>query len=149
MRSLSTSDIHKEIYKDTYAKRIFKGVFPRDKLPHLDTYHSSFIVNTHPSTYPGEHWLAFYFDKSKHCEFFDSFGFSLEFYGFKKYITRYSTSNRSNLMQIQDIDSIACGYYCIYFILLKSRGFSLEHISRLFSESNFILNDYLISHILK
>jgi hypothetical protein len=34
MRSLSTSDIHKEIYKDTYAKRIFKGVFPRDKLPH-------------------------------------------------------------------------------------------------------------------
>jgi hypothetical protein len=52
-------------------------------------------------------------------------------------------------MQIQDIDSNACGYFCIYFILLKSRGFSLEHISRLFSESNFILNDYLISHILK
>jgi hypothetical protein len=149
MRSLTTGDICKEIKKDIYGKRIFKGVFPRDKLPFIHTYPASLIVNTHTSEYPGEHWLAIFIDKSKHCEFFDSFGFPFKFYGFEKYITRFSLSSSSNLSQIQNLDSNACGYYCIYFILLKSRGFSIEQINSLFSQSNFILNDYLISHILE
>jgi len=97
MRSLTTGDICKEIKKDIYGKRIFKGVFPRDKLPFIHTYPASLIVNTHTSEYPGEHWLAIFFDKSKHCEFFDSFGFPFKFYGFEKYITRFSLSSSSNL----------------------------------------------------
>ena len=143
MRSLTTGDICKEIKKDIYGKRIFKGVFPRDKLPFIHTYPASLIVNTHTSEYPGEHWLAIFIDKSKHCEFFDSFGFPFTFYGFEKYITRFSLSSKSNLSQIQNLDSNA------YFILLKSRGFSIEQINSLLSQSNFILNDYLIAHILE
>jgi hypothetical protein len=31
MRNLTTGDILNEIKKDIYGKRIFKGLFPRDK----------------------------------------------------------------------------------------------------------------------
>ena len=104
MRSLTTGDIYKAIKKDIYGKRIYNGVFPRDKLPFIHSYPASLIVNTHTSEYPAEHWLAIYFDKSKHCEFFDSFGFPFIFHGFEKYISRFSPSSSSNSSQIQNLD---------------------------------------------
>ena len=111
------------------------------------SYPSSLIINTHPQGQPGEHWLAMYFTKTKCCEFFDSFGFPATVYGLDKYIKLFSRSFISNEFQIQDIDSNACGYYCIYFLLLKSRGFKLKDINSLFSKRDFKMNDYLISHI--
>ena len=65
-----------------------------------------------------------------------------------KYITLFSKSFVNNKIQIQNIDSNACGYYCIYFILLKARGFNLKNINELFSKSNFRINDFLVSHII-
>ena len=147
MKSLSTRNILQEIGRDVYAKRNFIGVFPRDRLPEIITYPSALIVNTHPLGYPGEHWLAIYFTKSKCCEFFDSFGFPATEYGLHRYINSFSRSYKNNEFQIQHIDSNACGYYCIYFVLLKSRGFKLEDIINLFSKTNFKINDYLISHV--
>ena len=147
MRSLTNRNILIELEKDIYARRYFVGVFPRDKLPSKVPYPSALIVNTHPMGSPGEHWLAMFFNKAKNCEFFDSFGFTAKDYGFEKYIESLSREYKNNVFQMQDIDSNACGYYSIYFILLKSRGFSLEDINNLFSKTNFKINDYLISHI--
>ena len=116
-------------------------------LPSINSYPSSLIINTHPRGEPGEHWLAMYFDNNKNCEFFDSFGFTANDYGFDKYINLFSRSYVNNKFQIQNIDSDGCGYYCIYFILLKARGFTLTNINDLFSKSNFKINDFLISNI--
>ena len=74
MKRLSTLDILKEIDKDFYAKRYFKGVFARDNIPFIISYPCSLIINTDPSTRPGEHWLALFFNSKKEAEFFDSFG---------------------------------------------------------------------------
>ena len=68
MISLSTLDILKEIDKDSYAKRYFIGVYPRNRLPAIKSYPASLIVNTDPSGKPGEHWLAIYFNKSKELD---------------------------------------------------------------------------------
>ena len=55
-------------------KKLFWGVFPRDKLPRITTYPSSKIVNTDKQTdKKGDHWLAIYVGKNKNCEFVDSF----------------------------------------------------------------------------
>ena len=147
MESLTTLDILKEINKDSYARRYFVGVFPRNRLPAINTYPASLILNTDPSGRPGEHWVAIYFNKEKEAEFFDSFGFSAEQYNFDKYIKRFSINYTYNTFQIQNIDSYFCGYYCLYFIMLKSRGFSMKQINGLFSKTNFKINDYLVSHI--
>ena len=39
------------------------GVFPSDLIPdHMEKYPNCFIVNTDPSSMPGQHWVAYYFD---------------------------------------------------------------------------------------
>ncbi len=147
MKRLSTKDILQGLISDPYAKRYFLGVFPRDKVPRITKYPSSLIVNTDKQGERGEHWLAIYVDKYKNCEFFDSFGLSEKDYGFDGYIRTFSRNYTSNKLQMQDISSNACGYYCIYFILFKSRGLSLNEIQNLFSRDNFNFNDFLVCFI--
>jgi hypothetical protein len=48
---------------------------------------------------------------------------------------------------MQDISSNACGDYCIYFILFKSRGLSLNEIQSLIPRDDFNFNDFLVSFI--
>ena len=148
-KSLSTDEIYKILKNDEFANENFKKVVPFDCLPSRPDYPSSFVVNTDPKGQKGEHWLAIYYDKSGECTFFDSFGNGPNFFGLEKYINRTSTKCDFNKMQIQSIFSNTCGYYCIYFLLLKSRGFSLKQIQNLFSKTNFNMNDYLISNIYK
>jgi len=53
----------------------FCGVFPSDKLPQQPLAKpSALVVNTDPSSKPGQHWVAFYFDVDNTGDFFDSFG---------------------------------------------------------------------------
>ena len=147
MRRLSNKEILDVIQNDSYGKKIFLGVFPRDMLPRVTIYPSSLIVNTDPLGQKGEHWFAIHVDKNKNCEFFDSFGFSEKDYGFENYIRTFSRNYSSNKNQIQDLNSNACGYYCIYFILLKARGFKMRDINNLFSNDDFNFNDFLVSHV--
>jgi hypothetical protein len=93
--------------------------------------------------------LAIYVDKYKNCEFFDSFRLTEKDYGFDSYIIMFSRNYTSNKLQMQDISSNACGYYYIYFILFKSRGFSLNEIQNLFSRDDFNFNDFLVSFIVQ
>ena len=71
-----TSVIGRIINKNTH----FLGVLASDQLPNaqLQRLPAMAIVNTHPSTMPGEHWLAVYISRDKRCYFFDSFGNSLD-----------------------------------------------------------------------
>ena len=127
-KSLYTDEIYKILRKDEYANSDFKKVVPFDCLPNRPDYPSSFVVNTDPKNKKGEHWLALYYDKGGMCTFFDSFGNSPTFFGLDKYIERTSTRFEFNNKQIQSALSNTCGYYCIYVILLKSRGFNLNEI---------------------
>ena len=148
-KSLNTNEIYKILFKDEFAKKDFKKVVPFDCLPNHPDYPSSFVVNTDPRGQKGEHWLALYYDEKGVCTFFDSFGNNPNYFGLDKYIQRTSTKYEYNNMQIQSLFSNTCGYYCIYFILLKSRGYNLIDIQNLFSKTNFNMNDYLITKIYK
>ena len=146
-KSLNSLEIYETIIADTYAKQHFKGVVPRDKLPKCVFYPCSFVVNTENSNQSGEHWLAVYYDKKGECTFFDSFGQSPQFYGLDSFLIKTSKSVSYNSQQLQSVFSNTCGYYCIFFILLKSRDLSLHEILNLFSKSNFNINDFYIKNI--
>jgi hypothetical protein len=147
-RPLSTSQIYKTIVKDDYAKFNFLNVYPRDCIPQKVKYPSSFVINTHSSHQPGEHWLAVYYKTDATCTFFDSFGMHPSVYKLDKYLDKTSVRWTYNSKQLQSLDSSTCGYFCIYFILLKSRGLDLKTILSLFSKDNFEFNDSLIVNIL-
>jgi len=60
---MNTNQIQKLLKNDLYAQNVFKKACTRDQLQHV-TYPSAYIINTHPSSKPGEHWIAVHFDKN-------------------------------------------------------------------------------------
>ena len=145
MDSLQIKNILK---KDVVAKKYFIGVLARDKLPKKVDWPSSLILNTDTSNKPGEHWLALYYDENGNCEFFDSFGFHPDFYNLTNYLKLTSKSFIYNKKTLQGIFSKYCGHYCILFLLIRSRNFSLNYFLKFF-ETNTEKNDELIKTLIK
>jgi len=120
----------------------FLGVFAKDQIPDtrsLTHYPSCFVANTDPSTKPGEHWVAIWIESPESCEFFYSYGIAPNCYGF---VISCTTVNPK---PIQSLNSVVCGYYCIYFLYCRSRGLSLTQIQNSFSFSNSEWNDFQVS----
>ena len=145
MKPLNSLEIRKLLLRDYYAKQIFKGVLSRDQLLSKVKYPSAYVVNTKPISHPGEHWFAIYYNEDKEATFFDSYGQHPSYYKMVPYLNKTSVSWTFNNTQIQGILSSTCGYYCIYFILLMSRGLCLEDIVKEFNKQDFDLNDFKIS----
>lgn len=104
----------------------FRGVFPADRIPSTV---GAFIVNTDPQSEAGTHWLAFFIDNEETLEFFDSYGRSPEFFGGR--IARFASRFPKvvwNKTRLQSWTSNVCGHYCIYYLLKKCQGFSLDYI---------------------
>lgn len=145
---LSTKQLIDILHQDQHARNHFIGVFPRDRLPIHIPYPSSFIINTHTSKQPGEHWLALYYDKDRNVDFFDSYGHSPKFFNLESYLDKTSTRIKFNSKQLQSFSSKLCGYYCILFILYRSRGFSIEFFVEKFSK-NELINDFILLNLIK
>jgi len=108
------------------------GVYAADQIPRGRT--RGFIVNTQDSSQTGEHWVSFWKDGGS--EFFDSFGQKPGYYGFQ-------STESYNTMMLQNPDSDTCGLYTLFYVMLKSRGYTLGQIQKLFG-TNTRLNDYLM-----
>ncbi len=128
---------------DTHTSANFLGVFSFNTLPKIGKYPSALIVNNKPSSHIGEHWVAMYFNSSKKCIFFDSFGLPPFYYKFDKYIKRYSITHVFNDKTIQSIFSNYCGIYCIYFILCMTHDLNLIETISPFTK-NYKGNDRLV-----
>ena len=51
---------------------------------------SAYVINSDPSSEPGEHWIAVYFDKCGRGEYFNSYGLAPAFVGLESYMDTYS-----------------------------------------------------------
>jgi Adenovirus endoprotease len=93
-----------------------------------------FILNTHPSSAPGEHWLAFLFNHFTHkLEYFDSFGFALNTYadvyaGLDSCGLLPFCEAANNVGMLQSLTSTVCGHYCVAFLFWRSKNVR-THIS--------------------
>src|SRR5260370_4762244 len=92
---METNQLIHLLLKNKYTMNVFCGVLPIDHLPQKQVRKPcSFIVNTHNSKLPGEHWFAIFVPKRGYIEYFDSYGkkpINKEVYNFiktngKKYI---------------------------------------------------------------
>ena len=111
----------------------FCGVFPSDRLP-PDFLQSSLcsassyvpfsvacIANTDPSNLPGQHWVAFYIDRSRSppiFEFFDSYGLTPSDYNFPTISPNAHLIH--NPIALQSLTSTVCGQYCILYLYLRT-----------------------------
>ncbi len=91
--------------RDSYARRTFCGVFPRDELVFIsvDTSKpSTYIINTDTSYGRGEHWVVVYFNGLGKGEYFDSFGLPPRHRDIEQFINRYVLGYQYNRRILQN-----------------------------------------------
>ena len=126
-------------------RKDFVGVFPADMLPTKarDAKPGFYVVNTDPHFKAGEHWVAFYIPldmKTNPMEYWDSYGLKPPEI-FTPFLNRMYLRNTKF---IQHPLSSTCGQYCIYYILMRYKGHSIEEIVSVFSEDT-LENDIIVN----
>ena len=123
----------------------FGGCYAEDQLDFSVTSFPFYIVvNLDNSNQPGSHWIAVRIDRQT-VEVFDPAGFQI----FKwpripctllSFLHRKTVSRKLHLSPpIQHNTSTLCGFYCIFYIIMRQH-YSLSKILSLFS-SNLSQND--------
>lgn len=116
--SLSNFDIMKIIQSQGVDD--FHGVFMKDLLP-KKLERGSYIINLQSSKEgSGTHWVCLYYTPN-YSYYYDSYGFVPPLEVQKKIIPYMY-----NDLEIQDIDSTACGFYCIAFVLYLNKKMNIE-----------------------
>ena len=122
--------------------RTFLGVFPIDRLPDILPPRRPLLLvcNTAKHDQPGDHWIVLYIDIRG--EYFDSFGRSPE-PTFQLYLDKYCNSYIFNDKVLQSVLSAFCGYYALFYSLMKTLNYSLRDITNAF-DTDTSLNDFLV-----
>ena len=68
---MNTRQLDTLLRQDPAVGPVFRGVHPIDRLPKLKK--GAYVINTAPSTHPGQHWVAVYGEDTK-MDYFDSYG---------------------------------------------------------------------------
>ena len=98
----------------------FYGVFMKDQLPDK-LERGSYIINLQSSKEGnGTHWVCLYYTPN-YSYYYDSYGFIAPLEVQKKIIPYMY-----NDLEIQDIDSTACGFYCVAFVLYLNKKMNIE-----------------------
>ena len=98
------------------------------------------IINTDPSTKPGEHWIALFITKDNKAEYFDSFGRSP--ININKFLKINISELICNKQMVQCIFSSNCGLYCILYLKARCNGISFKDFLNIYSNDK-CLNDLL------
>lgn len=118
-----------------------------DDLPAIAKKHQFWIVNTDECGGKGLHWVVFHFPSKGSMEFFDSLGNPPEHYHrrFQSILIFNGPRYKYIDSRIQSVTSSLCGHYCIYFVLQRIKGRSMNNIVHDFYDLNTHANDRLVS----
>ena len=90
---------------------------------------------------PGTHWVS-YRNGDKYAEYFDSFGFIMP-----SEITYYLKTSGKQIIysgdEIQERDSVLCGYWCLCYLLERQKGTSMLKVIH---NAKFNMNDKSVNH---
>jgi len=104
----------------------FRGVYSRDILPKQIKKDECGIINLDTQIGPGTHWVAYRNGKNE-AEYFDSFGLTLP-----SEIQKYLSTSRKQIFysgdEIQELDSVLCGYWCLYYLLERQKGVPMLNV---------------------
>lgn len=128
------------------------GVFVADEIPKtVISFPEAWIINTNKKTEPGKHWVAFYISSKRDGEFFDSNGGKPSFYSDRShdfFFINNGINLKYNGKQLQNKDSEACGYYCVYYLVNRCRGLQMDGIIHNFSD-NYSTNDLFVFDVIR
>lgn len=142
---MNSVELVKIIQKDSILSKCFAGVYAADQINFkISKRPCSMIINTDPSTLPGTHWIAVYFDLYGDAYYFDSFGRRPFSEQCNRFLKMNAQNVRINTLRLQSSDSYVCGMYCIYFLYFCVRHKSFRQILNRFTMKNYLSNDRIV-----
>ena len=138
---MNTKQINAILRSDCMTKDLYHGEFAMDCLPNLQP--GAYIINTDDYDEPGEHWLAVYNDDC--VEYFDSYGLVPLDDRLNRFLGVHYVYNS---VKLQQLFSNACGFYCVYYILHRARGYYMNDIINVLkrSDGDFVVKEFLYRH---
>lgn len=122
----------------------FLGALPKDYAKHVLNRASPSDVfcmaaNTHTSTQPGQHWVAYIYNRGN-LDFFDSYGSEP-----KQLRMPVGSPNRLewNDVVLQDLDSDVCGHYCVYYLYMRARNCTTTRLYNPFTTNTKFNDSYV------
>ena len=119
----------------------FRGVYSRDALPIKILKNEVGIINLDSQIGPGTHWVAYRNGKNG-AEYFDSFGLIMP-----NEVMKYLMTSGKNIYysgdEIQERDSVLCGYWALYYLLQRQIGIPMLSVIH---NANFDMNDQSVNH---
>ena len=131
-----------EYYKN---KPRFNGVFSRNNLT-KKIKDEAYVINLDEYADVGTHWIALFCKKKNETAYFDSLSVEHIPEEIKEFIEEFPENKiiKANTFQIQENNSIMCGYFCIGFIDFMLAGKKLTDYTNLFSPYDFKKNYSII-----
>ena len=123
----------------------FSGVYSCDTIPKTSLSERqpelAFIVNLAQYASPGTHFIGYVINTSK-IIYFDPYGHPCHNKHILNHMRLYNHKDYTyNSRQIQSLDSIHCGIYCLSFIICVSRNISLSVFMAKFHRTKLLSND--------
>ena len=106
---------------------IFRGTFPADAIPSFRKLPAAIIVNTDPSSLPGEHWVSVVLKSNSKAIYFDPLGFPPLVGEMQKYLTEHAANGiKYSAVTVQSPTNKTCGLWCAAFVNHYAAGGSLR-----------------------
>ena len=102
--------------------RSLRGIYSRDRLP-KNIRKECGIINLDDIQGPGTHWVC-YRKINNVVEYFDPFGLIMP----NEALKYFNTSGKKivySIDEIQNRNTVLCGYWCLYYLLERQRGNSI------------------------
>ena len=100
----------------------FRGIYSRDNLPKKIIKECG-IINLDDMRGPGTHWVC-YRNINNLVEYFDPFGLIMP----NEALKYFNTSGKQivySMDEIQNRNTVLCGYWCLYYLLERQSGTSI------------------------
>jgi len=147
---MNSRQIHRVLKQHHLTKHSFVGVFPSDCLPtSLEALPAAIVCNTDPISKPGQHWIALFIDDNGVGEYFDSYGQEPSVPDIKDFLHRNCDSWQHNPRTVQGMMSSTCGQYCLYYLLLRCRGWPMHRIVGSLPDSPFVSDSFVAAFVNK
>ena len=126
----------------------YGGTYARDEIPEdLDRRHKFYMINLDSKSGPGTHWTCCFNCRPDTVYYFDSFGAPPP----EMLLSEMKQTGKEihfNGIQIQNLSSIMCGYYCIDVLRQLNAGKSFKNILSGYSNdtktNEKMINEYAV-----
>ena len=110
-----------------------KHAFQLKQIPKPSTLPATYVINEDPASKPGTRWVALYVDPYGYAEYFDSYGLK-PITSITELINRISDSMSSqSQVQLQSFQTQTCGPFCIFYLIQRHQGYTLDQMIKRFS----------------